>query len=105
MCQCVFWAMPGLGDLTFADALFLSAIGNFATIVPVPGGLGAFHYIIALAMSEIYGFGWEVGILFATLTHESRTILLVVLGAISAAAMAIRRGKRKAAADSPAGDK
>lgn len=95
MCQCVFWAMPGLGDLTFADALFLSAIGNFATIVPVPGGMGAFHYLIALAMSEIYGFGWEVGILFATLTHESRTILLVVLGAISAAAMAIRRGRRK----------
>ena len=97
MCQCVFWAMPGLGELTFADALFLSAIGNFATIVPVPGGMGAFHYLIALAMSEIYGFGWEVGILFATLTHESRTILLVVLGAISAGAVAIRRGKRKAA--------
>ena len=97
MCQCVFWAMPGLESMTFADALFLSAIGNFATIVPVPGGMGAFHYLIALAMSEIYGFGWEVGILFATLTHESRTILLVVLGAISAGAVAIRRGKRKAA--------
>ena len=95
MCQCVFWAMPGLGELTFADALFLSAIGNFATIVPVPGGMGAFHYLIALAMSEIYGFGWEVGILFATLTHESRTILLVVLGAISASAIALRRGHRK----------
>ena len=97
MCQCVFWAMPGLESLTFADALFLSAIGNFATIVPVPGGMGAFHYLIALAMSQIYGFGWEVGILFATLTHESRTILLVVLGAISTGAVAIRRGKRKAA--------
>lgn len=97
MCQSIFWAMPGLGHLTFADALFLSAIGNFATIVPVPGGMGAFHYIIALAMSQIYGFGWEVGILFATLTHESRTILLVVLGAISAAAIGIRRGRRKAA--------
>ena len=97
MCQCVFWAMPGLESMTFADALFLSAIGNFATIVPVPGGMGAFHYLIALAMSQIYGFGWEVGILFATLTHESRTILLVVLGAISAGAVAIRRGKRKAA--------
>ena len=105
MCQCVFWAMPGLGHLTFADALFLSAIGNFATIIPVPGGMGAFHYIIALAMSQIYGYGWEVGILFATLTHESRTILLVVLGAISALAMGIRRGKRRNPADPTVGVK
>lgn len=93
MCQAVFWAMPDLGPLTFADALFISAIGNLATVVPVPGGIGAYHYIVALAMSQIYGFSWEAGILFATLTHESRSVLLVLLGAVSSVAMSLRRGK------------
>ena len=91
MCQCVFWAMPEMAGLTFADALFISAIGNVASLIPVPGGVGAYHYIIALALSQIYGFGWETGILFATLTHESRSLVLVVLGAVSSVNMSLTR--------------
>lgn len=99
MCQCVFWAMPELGGLTFADALFISAIGNVASLIPVPGGMGAYHYIIALAMSQIYGFGWETGILFATLTHESRSLMLVVLGAVSSVNMSLTRKRAASAAN------
>lgn len=91
MCQCIFWAIPEMSHLSFADALFISAVGNLATVVPVPGGMGAYHYIVALALSQIYGFGWEQGILFATLTHESRTLLIAVLGAESGISISLRK--------------
>ncbi len=91
MCQCVFCALPGMSHLTFADALFISAAGNLAAVVPVPGGIGAYHYIVALALSQIYGFSWEAGILFATLAHEGRTLLLILLGAVSSISVSVRK--------------
>lgn len=91
MCQCVFCAIPEMSHLSFADALFISAVGNLATVVPVPGGMGAYHYIVALALSQIYGFSWEQGILFATLTHESRTLLIAILGAESGISISLRK--------------
>lgn len=97
MCQCVFWAIPEMSYLTFADALFISAVGNLATVVPVPGGMGAYHYIVALALSQIYGFSWEQGILFATLTHEGRTLLIAVLGAESGISISLRKKRNLAA--------
>lgn len=79
----VLKAVPGLDALTFTDALFLSAVGNIASVVPVPGGIGAFHYLLALSLSSLYAFSWETGILFATLSHEAHALLVIVLGLVS----------------------
>lgn len=83
MCWCVFKAIPVLHHLNFTDALFISIVGNLSSLLPVPGGFGAYHYFVALALSSIYGMTWETGILFATLTHETRSLMLVALGAVS----------------------
>lgn len=83
MSWCVFKAVPVLNHLNFADALFVSIVGNLSSLLPVPGGFGAYHYFVALALSSLYGASWETGILFATLTHETRSLLLVALGAVS----------------------
>jgi len=88
----VLKAVPGLDALSFTDALFLSAVGNIASVVPVPGGIGAFHYLLALSLSSLYAFSWETGILFATLSHEGHALLVIVLGLISYAATAARPG-------------
>ncbi len=83
MCLCTFKAIPILSGLDFTDALFISIVGNLSSLLPVPGGFGAYHYAVAVALSSLYGAEWEIGILFATLTHETRALMLVALGAIS----------------------
>ncbi len=83
MCFCVFRAIPVLHGLDFTDALFISVVGNLSSLLPVPGGFGAYHYAVAVALSSLYGVEWEIGILFATLTHETRSLMLVALGAAS----------------------
>lgn len=79
----VLKAVPALSALSFTDALFLSAVGNIASVVPVPGGIGAYHYLLALSLSSLYAFSWETGILFATLSHEAHALLIIVLGLVS----------------------
>ncbi len=83
MCFCVFKAIPILRGLDFTDALFISVVGNLSSLLPVPGGFGAYHYFVAMALSSLYSAEWEIGILFATLTHETRSLMLVALGAAS----------------------
>lgn len=83
MCFCVFKAVPALNHLGISDAIFISVVGNLSSLLPVPGGFGAYHYFVATALSALYGASWEIGILFATLTHETRSLMLVALGAMS----------------------
>lgn len=76
-------ALPMLDSLTIADALFISAVGNIASVIPVPGGIGAYHYLVALTLQSLYGAAWDTGILYATLCHETHAILIIVLGVAS----------------------
>lgn len=89
-----FLALPSLEHLDFVDALFLSSVGNIASVIPVPGGIGAYHYLIALSLEGLYGATWEMGILYATLNHELHTVLIFVFGAISYLCLSLRRRKR-----------
>ena len=68
------------GDFTRVDALFLMVAGSLGWLVPVPGGFGAFHFVVSIALSTIYGIPFELGIIFATLSHESQAITMAVCG-------------------------
>ncbi len=93
MMYCTVRALPMLDALTLTDALFLSAIGNFASVIPVPGGIGAYHYLMALSMQSLYGASWETGILLATLGHEAHAILIIIIGVISYVRFSLRKRK------------
>ncbi len=86
-----FLAIPALAHLTFFDSLFVSAVGNIASVIPVPGGIGAYHYLVALTLESIYGATWETSLLFATLSHETHALLLIVLGIASYIRLTARR--------------
>lgn len=76
-------AIPDLAGLDLTDALFLSALGNVASTIPVPGGVGAYHYLLMLGISSLYGKSGETGLLFALINHEGHAILVLALGAWS----------------------
>jgi len=79
----VIYALPTSYGLGVTDAFFLMLVGSLAGIVPVPGGFGAFHYVIALTLSTLYGIPWQTGIIFATLSHESQAIMTATAGLAS----------------------
>lgn len=76
-------ALPPTAHLGLADGLFLLVVGSIGMAVPVQGGIGAYHYIVALALT-IYGLDFNsVGLLYATISHESQLILEILLGIVS----------------------
>ena len=91
MAASTVWAAPFLGELDLIDALFLSLVGGLGFAVPVPGGIGAFHFIISLALSAIYGIPTELGIIYATLSHTSQAITQIFFGAGSYAYEALKK--------------
>ena len=91
MAASTVWAAPFLDDLTIIDALFLSLVGGLGFEVPVPGGIGAFHFVISLALAGLYDVPMEMGIIYATLSHTSQAITQIVFGAGSYIYEAVRR--------------
>ena len=87
----VMKAVPATSPLPLAAALFITAVGNIASIIPVPGGVGAYHYLVALTIQGIYFLPWDTGILYATLNHESHAVLVLVLGLVSFVAWTLRK--------------
>jgi len=77
-------------DLSLVDSLFVMVVGSFGMIVPVQGGFGAFHIITATGLG-LFGISYEAGLIFATIAHESQTILLIVLGTISLTVLFIKK--------------
>lgn len=76
-------AVSSIQHLNLTDALFLMLAGSLSAVVPVPGGFGAFHFIVAGAISYIYGLPFEFGMIFATLSHESQQVNQLFWGGLS----------------------
>lgn len=80
-------------DFSATDALFIMLAGSLASFVPVPGGIGAYHYLVATALTALYGLPWATGIIFATLSHESQAVTMLLTGAASAIRQSILRNR------------
>lgn len=78
----VFLALPFTSSLTVIDAVFVLVMATMGFIIPVQGGIGAFHWAVTLGLT-LYGISWENGLAFATLSHTSGSLLTITLGFIA----------------------
>ena len=95
-----YWLMSYTTILSFSgsgmelgpkDALFLMMVGSFGWVIPVQGGIGAYHLIISLALYTVYGISQTTGVIFATISHGSQAITMLLFGAISLLSITIRK--------------
>lgn len=76
-------AFPSVGHLSPVDAMFLMVVGGLGWVVPVQGGLGAYHFVVSLALYAVYSIPQTEGVVFATISHESQAIMMIACGVIS----------------------
>lgn len=76
-------SFPSASGLGPADALFLMVVGSFGWVVPVQGGIGAYHLIVTMALTAVYSISQTTGLIFATISHESQAIIMLLLGVAS----------------------
>lgn len=88
-------AFPSLTGLNGMDALFLMIAGSLGWVVPVPGGIGAYHFIVSLALLSLYGVPQNTGVIFATVSHESQALVMLIFGALSLLSVSLYKNKKK----------
>ena len=83
MSACILWALrdiPAFASLTMVDAFVLMIAGSFSSIIPVPGGFGAYHTVVAGILSRVWAVPMGTGMVYATLNHESQVLVYAICG-------------------------
>jgi hypothetical protein len=92
----IVFSLPEItGHLKFVDGIFLLVIGSMGMAVPVQSGIGAFHWIVSRGLHFVYGLELTEGLVFATLQHESQTLLILLVGSLSMFFILSRKKKNK----------
>lgn len=76
-----FFALPATEDIQIDESLFVMMAASLGVVVPVPGGVGAYHYLVAKAL-EVLSIPYVEGLAFATLVHASQALMLMSTGVI-----------------------
>ena len=87
----VVFALEETAGLTFIDGMFLLVIGGLGMAAPVTAGFGAYHWITSRGLVFVYDFPLELGGAYAILSHESNSLLTILMGGISYAILMTRR--------------
>jgi uncharacterized protein (TIRG00374 family) len=89
----VLFMLPETAGMSPVDGLFLLVVGSFGMVIPVQGGIGAYHWIVSSALT-LYGISRETGLAVATLAHESQTLLILLAGAFSMIMVVLLKNKK-----------
>jgi uncharacterized membrane protein len=87
--------LPETSILVFKDAFTLLGIGSLGIVAPVPGGIGAYHFIIKSVLGQIYGIDGVAAGSFAAITHAGQTVLNVGVGGFSYLMLMLMAKKQK----------
>lgn len=88
-----FFAMEETSNLTISDGFFVMVAASLGIVVPVPGGIGAYHYLVMMALF-VLGFANEIGLAFATIVHSAQTLMLLVTGALASLILYLERRRK-----------
>ncbi len=76
------FSLKATSHLTASNGLFIMVVAGLGMLMPTPGGIGSFHYLVMLGMG-IVGVAPDDAVSFATLVHISQLIMTVIAGSIA----------------------
>ncbi len=82
MVYVVVFSLESTSGIDPLSGLFVMIAGGLGMIVPSPGGIGSYHYLVMLACG-VLGIANSDGVSFATLVHSGQTIMTIVGGGIA----------------------
>ncbi len=78
-----FFAIPATSHLSPAAGLTLLAVGSLGILAPVPGGIGTYHFMTIITLTELYSISAEPATSYAYIAHATQIIVSVVIGTLS----------------------
>lgn len=78
-----FYMLQETSSLGVTEALTLLAISTFGFVAPVQGGIGTYHWIGILLLTQFYNISNTAATAFVTINHTSQTVFYLLAGGIS----------------------
>jgi hypothetical protein len=69
-------------ELTFLDAVVLTMVSAVGISIPTPGGVGSYHLFITYSLFVLYAIPEVTGLAFATITHASTLLIIIIFAPI-----------------------
>ncbi len=82
MIYVVIFALPATSEISLANGLFVMIAGGMGMVVPAPGGIGSYHYLVMLALG-VLGIPEADGLSFATLVHSGQIVMTLIAGVLA----------------------
>ncbi len=90
-----FFSISATSHLHLADGFTVLVMSSLGIVAPVPGGIGAYHFIIKLTLVELFAINPSSAISYAYITHTSQCALITILGLFSFGVFFLRNKKIK----------
>lgn len=78
-----FYMLAETSHLDLAAGITFLAIGSLGIVAPVPGGIGAYHFIGKTLLTGFYHVSDLGAVSFVTITHAAQTLMNIVVGGLS----------------------
>ena len=93
-----FFAIESTKLLTQIDGLFIMVVGGLGMVLPVQGGVGAYHLLVSEALMSINlenSINNTDATLFASVVHACQTLMTLFVGSISLLMLFLSKRKAK----------
>ncbi len=78
-----FFALQATSHLGLFAGLTLLAVGSLGILAPVPGGIGTYHFLTIITLTELYSIASEPATSYAYITHATQIIVNIIGGTAS----------------------
>lgn len=76
----IFKSIDATAHIPLHQALFIMVAGGFGMVIPAPGGIGSYHWMIKLAFIAL-GMSGTLGFAVANVMWLTQNIMIVIMGA------------------------
>lgn len=90
-----FFSLQATSHLTVADGFTILVMGSLGVVAPVPGGIGAYHFIVIATLVELFAINATSATSFAYISHTSQLLLIVLLAICSFIGLIFLRKNKK----------
>jgi uncharacterized protein (TIRG00374 family) len=94
MTYTAFFALEATSGLNFLDAITVMSLGSLGMVAPVPGGIGAYQFVVKAILTEIYLVPSEPAVSYSIILWAAQSTMIIVLGALSYYILVFKKSKR-----------
>jgi uncharacterized protein (TIRG00374 family) len=95
MTYTAFFALEATTGLSFFDAITVMSLGSLGMVAPVPGGIGAYQFIVKAILTEIFLIPSEPAVSYSIILWAAQSLMIIVLGTLSYYILVFKKNEEK----------